>query len=187
MNAADIWPGSEYAIALAGKPRNATFVKGCVRIRVLRVYKENNSYYAKRGTSYVDCFRLTREGEPDPNYPGISTGLRAYDVVDHWDDYEDQLQEYEVREAERRKVAEVLELQRREEYIKRQAEMQARREKEQQERLALLEKQAAQREEILLRLERRGINRNYVTVSQYTVAITTAEVLRWLNIGQDDS
>lgn len=182
MNAIDIYPGSDYAVSPNGKPKMASFVHGCWRIRIVRVYKEQESH-RKNATTFVEAIRLTREGERYTNqFTTTLEKFRAYDVVESWEDYEDQLQEYEVRQEQSRLEEEQRRLKRvaeREAVEKHRLEEQRRRMYAENERLTRLAAEAA---EIRERMRRRGFNLDAITVVSGSVTVTKQEMQRWLGI-----
>jgi hypothetical protein len=161
MNFLHIYPGSEYAVFPHGKNKGDSFQPGGQRIKVIRKFKTQDSY-RQRQTAYVSAIRLTRDGEPHPNDNGNLKEYRCYDVWGDWDEYEDELQHYEIQEEEReRKNQEIRE--------------QRAREREERERLTL-----EKRNRVEQALKDMGIEA-YTSPYNENINMTFDQFIKWLD------
>jgi hypothetical protein len=176
MNVNNIYPGSEYAVFPNGKSRGGGFEPGAIRIRVYRTFKKPPEYGQKRSTAYVTAIRLTRDGEVYPGDNGNMREYRAYDVADFWDEYEDQLQHYEVEEEARQEKRRL----QREEYDRQWRE---RREREERERIERERLKLEKRARVVEGLQKLGFTEDPEDVIAFEkeVRLTFDQFLNWLN------
>lgn len=142
MNANQIHPGEEYAVAPYKKPNGNVFVPNAIRFMAMRTFG-NQEWGNKKLTMYVEGFRLDREtGQP------LSTDyvkFRVRDVIEDWDEYQDRADQHEVELEKIRREQE-----------KRWEEARKRRELERQEYEAKRkERELREQEERTRRFERR--------------------------------
>jgi hypothetical protein len=154
MNANALWAGSDYAL-VESRGRNDAFNMNAQRVRVKKVFKTMQGT-RDRARTMVQVFLINDDGtEHKDFYSGeaIIKEVRARDIVDHWDQYEEERAHY-VAESKKREEAE----------LERQRENTNR-------KVAILDA-----------LEERGIPRTAVTVSGASVYINRYTVERWLGL-----
>ena len=103
MKAQSIWRGHDYAY-IPSRGRNERFSFRVVRIKVKGTYQEK-SQFKKNASTWAEVELL--------DWSGLSTGrtirVRAYDIVDFWNDfyseYSEKLEAYLVREREQAAAA----------------------------------------------------------------------------------
>lgn len=180
MNANQIYPGEEYAVAPYKKPNGNVFVPNAIRFMAMRTFGKQE-YGNKRLTMYVEGFRLNREtGEP------LSTDyvtFRARDVIEDWDEYQDRADQHEVelQKIRRGQEARWEEQRRRREKERQEYELQ-RKEREiraQEERTRKFER----KQRILQNLADRGFDPDQVVYDDVVgrVSIRIEDLEAWLN------
>jgi hypothetical protein len=154
MQANALWAGNDYAYSPEGSSRSFTY--SATRVRVIRVFKEKDRYYAERATSYAEVQMLNDDGTPKTASDGKelrARKVRARDIISHWEEYADERNE-------------------------RQEKMRQRREEQQREAAKLAE----EAEIIMQALESVGIPRIAVSFSPYETAfikLRREEMLAW--------
>lgn len=86
MQASELWSGTEYAHT-ENRPKGVETPMNCKKVRVLRVFKEKQDQWNERMTTFasVEIF------DKDDNVVATRT-VRARDIVDFWDEYQDRYQ-----------------------------------------------------------------------------------------------
>ena len=117
MQASELWSGTEYAY-VDGRPKGVETPMHASRVRVLRVFKAKADSWNERMTTYANVEFLDKEDNV------IRTReVRARDIVDFWDEYQDRYQhilsERKKREEEAaaRRAADIAEKERIMDYI----------------------------------------------------------------------
>ena len=151
MKALDLWAGTEYAWC-DDRPKGVETPRGCVRVKVIKVFQKKD-YYSERARTLV-AVEVIEDRNKYPRFaPGKHLEVRARDIVDFWDEYEERL---EVLTAEERRV--------------------------EQERVAERDKQEALASAIADALAMRGLPRDKVFVDYSFVRIPVGVVRDWLGL-----
>lgn len=153
MNANALWAGSDYAL-VESRGRNDPFNMNAQRVRVKKVFKSFQNT-RDRARTMVHVFLIDDDGKERKYSSGdpIIKEVRARDIVDHWDQYEEERAHY---------IAE--------------------REKRETEALNRHREDTNRKVAILDALEERGIGRTAVTVSGGSVYINRVTLERWLGL-----
>jgi hypothetical protein len=172
MNANSIWPDHEYAFAV-DRP-NKSFPINATKGKCIRVFQQRE-YGNERKSSYVVFEVMNGDGVPHERT------IRSRDVVDFWDDYENERKHILAEREEKHRIATALAEQREREYQERRRLDAIEAERAAREREAAAQRERLRKEQIVLALENRiGFPREYITVGTHHVELGRAELEKWL-------
>lgn len=193
MKAQSLWAGHDYA-HWPYRSRGNNYTPNIERVRVVRVVKEKQ-LYKKNETTYAYVQMLDWDG----NVTQEEQKVRAYDIVDFWEDYWNEHSEALLKNKAWRDEQEKIRQERHEQMMRERQEREEamRREREEREAREAAERERIQhkRNKVLTALAEKGIEFNkeriserysgldvYLDESANSLTIKGEELERWLGV-----